>query len=282
MLLTLTLRHHAGYDLKVLRQGLSHAWRTVEQSRHWRAMREACGLEHHIRCQEVTYGENGWHPHLHILLFCKRPAVALRWHARLMLCWRRQIRRALGTKCLPSKAKALNIRLCDDETYITRMGLEVGSPAAKTAHEGHLTAMQLAKELAQADGPRRAQLGALWREYVVAMAGAHQLQWSRGLRAALGVAETDGQIASKPEHPERRILAEIPAETWKSMARERGLAPIAALGCSQHGRPEATQLDALRAFFEASEGCFARWRVVGGRMRLQWVHGSDAIRPSPA
>lgn len=163
------------------------------------------------------------------------------------------------------------MRACDDETYVTRMGLEVGSPAAKTAHEGHLTAMQLAKELAQADGPRRQQLGALWGEYAMAMHGAHQLQWSRGLRAALGVAETDGQIASKPEHPERPILAEIPAETWKDMARACGLAPLAAVGCSMHGRPEATQLDALLRFFQALEGNACRWIIRGGRFRLGWV-----------
>ena len=271
VLLTLTVRHTFMDDLRTLRQGVSQAWRVVEQSRMWRAMREVCGVSHHIRCQEVTHGENGWHPHLHILLFCTRPELALTWAQQLSDCWRYQVQKQLGEQCLPSKRRACDMRACDDETYISRMGLEVGAPGAKHAQDGHMTAMQLAAELANASGQRKAYLGALWGEYVVAMRGAHQLQWSRGLRAALGVAESDGQIASRPEHPERAILAEIPAETWRDMARDQGLAPIAALGCKMHGLPERDQLAALKAHFEASAGCSARWRVIGGRMRLRWL-----------
>jgi len=273
VLLSLTLRHKSGDDLRELRRGLSRAWRSVEQSRHWRAMRAACGLQHHIRCQEVTHGDNGWHPHLHILIFCTRPQVAWVWRKALLKCWRHQVLRTLGEKCLPSKRRALDIRACDDETYITRMGLEVGSPAQKHAKDGHLTAMQLAHELANASGPQRDRLAALWREYATAMHGAHQLQWSQGLREALGVAKSDGEIVSAPEHPERPVLAEIPAETWRDMAKAKGIAPIAAVGCSVHGLPEATQLDALLRFFERLEGCHCRWRLIAGRFRLQWVPG---------
>jgi len=271
VLVSLTVRHHAGDNLRILRQGLSKAWRTVEQSRLWRKMRAECGLSHHIRCQEVTWGENGWHPHLHILLFCRHPELALTWHERLMLRWRQEIKRSLGDKCIPSKAKALDMRACDDETYISRMGLEVGSPGCKHAQEGHMTAMQLAKELAQSKGPTRARFGALWGEYAKAMHGAHQLQWSQGLRKALGVADSDGSIVARPEHPERLVLAEIPAETWKDMAMSKGLAPIAAVGCKVHGLPQATQLDALLTFFQGLAGQSCGWILRGHRFRLRWL-----------
>jgi hypothetical protein len=134
-----------------------------------------------------------------------------------------------------------------------------------------MTAMELADALAKSQGPQRDRLAALWREYSMAMHGAHQLQWSKGLRAALGVTKSDAEIVARPEHPERIVLAEIPSETWRDMAMDKGIAPIAAIGCANHGLPEATQLVALLEYFEGVAGAKARWTVVGGRMRLQWI-----------
>ena len=270
VLLTLTVRHHAGDSLRTLRQGVSQAWRAVEQSRGWRAMREACGLRHHIRCQEVTWGENGWHPHLHILLFCEAPELALTYRAQLLDWWRYQVRETLGDRCLPSKRRALDIDACNGETYIAKMGLEVGSPAAKHAREGHLSAMELAHELANGTPKQIEILEPAWRHYTEAMHGAHQLQWSRGLKDALGVAESDGSIVARPQHPERAVLCEIPKETWRDMAKAIGVAPIDALGRKKHGLPISVQLAALLDFFRDFEEKPCSWVVRDGKFRLRW------------
>lgn len=280
VLLTLTVRHHEGDDLRALRRGLSSAWRAMQQARVWRELRAACGISHQVRCQEVTWGDNGWHPHLHVLLFCRRPGIPREYFVRdaqtdvcqgsLVKLWRSHVIRELGSRCLPNKKHALDIERCDDETYITRMGLEVGSPAAKHAKDGHMTAMQLASVVASSSGPEREKYGALWREYATAMHGAHQLHWSHGLQEELGVAESDGTIVSRPEHPERHVLATIPGETWREMARSMGLAPIAALGKSNHGLPESVQLSALLAFFAEREKRRCRWIVHDGKLCLRW------------
>jgi hypothetical protein len=270
VLLTLTVRHRAGDDLKTLRQGVSAAWRRLQQTRDWREMRAASGLRHFVRCQEVTYGENGWHPHLHVLLFCTRPDVPLFWRDELTALWRHEVMHVLGEACLPSKARALDIAPCEDRTYLTRMGLEVGSPAAKHAREGHMSAMQLAAELARAPlGAERNRLHGLWVEYATAMHGAHQLQWSRGLRERLGVPESDFAIVTAPELPAKIVIAEIPRETWRDMATAQGLAPLDQIGRSKHGLPLQEQQAALLRFFQRIGPC--RWKLLGGRLHLRWL-----------
>lgn len=270
VLLTLTVRHHPADDLRTLRSAMSKVWREVEQGRLWRKFRKVCGVAHHIRCQEVTDGDNGWHPHLHVLLFCRSPQFALPWQEDMMLEWRKRIGKELGARCLPSKRRALDMRACDDERYIAKMGLEVGAPGCKHAKDGHRTAMQLAAELAKSKGAKREQLGKRWKEYASAMHGAHQLHWSQHLRKALGVAISDAQILARPDYPLRPVLAEIPRETWVDMASNVGLGPIAALGCKVHGCTETFQREELLAFFRKLQDQPCGWILRGGTLRLQW------------
>lgn len=281
VLLTLTVRHRPGQDLRILRQGVSHAWRRIEQSRTWRKLRAVCGMSHHIRAQEVTWGDNGWHPHLHILLFCRNPNVPPEYFARnevtgacsgmLVDDWRRMVEDALGKDCMPNRRRALDIERCDDATYIARMGLEVGGPAAKKAKDGHLTAMQLAKRIAEATGVERARLGALWREYAQAMHGAHQLHWSQGLKEAMGVPLPDGEVVRQAEQPNALTIAAIPKETWHDMACRMGVGPLDSLGKSKHGLSLSHQLAALLAFFQRlypETRCY--WRRFDGHVLLRW------------
>lgn len=268
MLVTLTLRHKAGDDLRTLRRGLSEAWRAVEMSRQWRDLRKDVGLSHVIRCQEVTWGDNGWHPHLHLLVFCTHPGNLPEWQQQATQLWRHHVRRILGDACLPNKRRALDIAPCEDRTYLTRMGLEVGSPAAKHARDGHLSAMQLAREIAMG-GPDRERYGALWREYTLAMHGAHQLHWSHGLREALGEPVSDFEVVKREEFA-KPVIAEIPAETWRDMARKRGLGPLDVMGKRLHGRPIQEVWGELLNFFRTLEWQSCRFDVHDGIMRLRW------------
>ena len=66
-MLTVTLRHDGSESLLSLRKGVMRAWRRCRQSgtvqRLWK--RHVCAS---VRSIEVTYGENGWHPHLHLVI----------------------------------------------------------------------------------------------------------------------------------------------------------------------------------------------------------------------
>lgn len=68
-LVTLTLRHHAGIPLRVLRTLLGRAWSEMWAGRDGNLLREDLRLLGYVRGAEQTWGNNGWHPHLHCLLW---------------------------------------------------------------------------------------------------------------------------------------------------------------------------------------------------------------------
>jgi len=288
-MLSVTVRHKAGDDLRTLRQGVSKAWRAVQQSRPWRELREECGVEHLIRCHDITWGANGWHPHIHVLMLCTRPGPAESWRADMTALWRYEVTRALGAEHLPTVRRALTIDVCHDASYVARLGLELASPAAKHAREGHLAPMQLAALLANAIGEERDRLSHAWRTYADGMKGCHQLQWSQGLRAALGEHPSDDQIVvSEHEVPSRPVVAEIPQETWRAMSLRWGVHALDDLATECHGATQDVARDAILHFFESLEGCQCVWDIhqktvtvqtqrgeVSGtieRHRLRWLH----------
>lgn len=72
-LVTLTLRHHAGIPLAVLRTLLARAYSELLAGSTGQRFKRALGLLGHVRAAEQTFGENGWHPHLHALFFFETP-----------------------------------------------------------------------------------------------------------------------------------------------------------------------------------------------------------------
>lgn len=71
--LTLTLPHSRTDRLDALYAALQGAWKRTQQKTGWRSRKVALGL-HAVRAVETTHAErNGWHPHLHLLLFADAP-----------------------------------------------------------------------------------------------------------------------------------------------------------------------------------------------------------------
>ena len=270
VMMSLTVRHRAGNDLLTLRKGMSAAWRRLQQTRTWRGFRAACGVAHLIRCHEVTHGEHGWHPHLHVLLMCTRPDMVQGWASTLVDVWRTEVPYVMGSAHRPSREHAAVISPCHDSSYIARMGLELGSPSSKAAAEGHNTAMQLAQALADTRSQEvRDRLAALWREYSIAMRGCHQLQWSRGLRDAMGAPPADVQVASaEVDVQSREPIAHIPRETWREMAVKRGVHALDSLGVKCKDLGPVHCRDALVQFFQSLENVPAYMRPDN---RLRWI-----------
>lgn len=69
-MLTFTARHVSVMALAALLNLISAAFRSVIRGRPWRRLCDELGIVGHVRSLEVTQsGLNGWHPHLHVLLF---------------------------------------------------------------------------------------------------------------------------------------------------------------------------------------------------------------------
>jgi hypothetical protein len=66
-----TLPHRRGNTIEQVVEGLLKSFRSLNSGKRALAalVPSYIGM---IRCLEVTYGENGWHPHLHVLVFTER------------------------------------------------------------------------------------------------------------------------------------------------------------------------------------------------------------------
>ena len=71
-MLTRTVPHDQGDRLVDVKRIVADAWRFGQSGKPWRKQQVRLGLAGRVRALEVTVGEHGWHPHLHILLICER------------------------------------------------------------------------------------------------------------------------------------------------------------------------------------------------------------------
>lgn len=207
-MLTLTLSHGWGDSLEELRRGLTTAWGRTIAGEPWQRIAQRWGIVGYVRALELTDGPNGWHPHLHLLLFTMRPVGELEpLRERLGQRWAARVRSVLGERHEPRTDEVgCDLRPSRSADYLAAMGLEITGQLSKEGRNGHHTPWELIDH-----DPRR------WRAYVRGIRGARMLQWSQGLRAALL-----GDVATDQEHaiPETvATVASLPQAIWDDMVR---------------------------------------------------------------
>lgn len=84
-LATFTIPHGVEDDPGDLLAVLGRMWRQMREGQAFRNWRRDAAVEGFIKAVEITYGANGWHPHLHVLFFSKRRRML---PARLAELWR--------------------------------------------------------------------------------------------------------------------------------------------------------------------------------------------------
>jgi hypothetical protein len=208
-LATFTVRHHTADPVTITRQ-VRHAWRAVLQSRGWQTFRKRHGTEW-IAAEEITFGDNGYHPHIHALLMPRQPLAVLdetwqvdgggRLEVEGLLCdlWSRAVERKLGAEHAPDARYAVDVRECDASQYLTKIGLEMTDP---TQVKG-CNALEL---LASGQVDRYMELQA-------SRTRARDITFSRGLR---DIRE------AMPAHGEMAELAEVSGSDWGLMYHRMG------------------------------------------------------------
>jgi hypothetical protein len=101
----LTVPHHAFQSCRELRRRVSGTFRKVLGGAPWRRAKAGAGVLGFVRSLEVTHGEHGWHPHLHLLVFLEAGASERQAQAlgrRLFERWARLVERADLGSCNPS------------------------------------------------------------------------------------------------------------------------------------------------------------------------------------
>ena len=233
LLLTLTLQHDQGDRLGPQWDILLKAWTKTASGKVWKKWRERLGAAGYIRATEVTDGANGWHSHLHVLLFVEnQDGYDDIDEFREWLCakWARSVR-SLGGDAKESVQDVRTIKGASDPAiagYLTKsqdsLGFELTHSQGKSERGrlGTKPYWYLFDKIEEGDADALAR----WHEFEAGSKGRRQMSWSRGLRDLLGLRKekTDEEIAE--EVAGDSTLVYIPGEAWDDLSAHRAwLAP---------------------------------------------------------
>lgn len=232
-LITFTFPHYMGQQLAELLPKFDQARNRFQGSKGWKKIMQVANVAKGIEAgcagrvgsvtsAEVTYGmANGWHPHLHMLVFCKAGAFdegAADEAGRLSSAaidyfraeWVRHLEKAGlvdGSNRQWAYEFALDVRGgAKAAEYIAKWGheerwglsSELTSSHAKTGRRDtwgtrdHYTPFQLLEMSADGDG----HATCAFREFVKAFDGKRMLTWSPGLKAHFDIEELSDEDAA--------------------------------------------------------------------------------------
>ena len=246
-MLTLTAPHKMGDDLKKLLQGIRDARRAMFNRKGWKRIREAAGIVGSICALEVTHGGNGWHVHVHELVYCEAGGAALDAEKLLPLWQSACTASGLGRPNVHglkvgdgSKAAAYVAKFGAEDRDEDGWGIEHEMTKAhvKRGKKGGRSPWDLLRVYAYTGEERAAEL---FRVYAVGFRGRRQLVWSRGLRDLLGVRAKSDEELVEEEREEAEVVWSFGLSEWRwiidrhlegavlQAGRERGKAGVYAL-----------------------------------------------------
>ena len=275
---TLTIPHGVGDDLHQLLANLSASLKRMSQDQHFRRIKKRLGIEIEgfIRAQEVTYGDNGWHPHFHMIVFTPDRSLSC---SVLQQAYSEGWRSACVKSGIPEPDSDYGCTVQDGSraaNYVSKWGIEdeMTKSHVKQGKCSGLTPWGLLRAVLDGNAPEIAPepAAALFRLYAHAFKGRRQLHWSVGLRAKLlpeQVELSDQQIVERPEDERAVLLAELSTEQWRSIRRAKAEASV--LDADEAGKPV---LEVVLSHIARRQSGDAVWDA-----RDERTHGGTALSP---
>lgn len=204
---TLTLRHKKGDPLAVSLEAAMSSWRGLLQGKAWGSFKRRYGVRYYIRAVEITYGRNGWHPHVHALFFTNQPLTskqAVEMKEDLYRRWVALVVKNGGRE--PTEVRGVDVRPGDKDGTVLAQYLgkmqdshvssggkvtarrSIGAEIARFDFKAGRGRSVMPFELLDGDaGDEDEDEGTstparLWVEYVEATNGRRAITWSRGLK----------------------------------------------------------------------------------------------------
>ncbi|MFI6158309.1 protein rep, partial [Kitasatospora sp. NPDC051170] len=227
-MVTFTVRHAKGHALAELLNALNDAFRRLGNGKAAVREKKLTGKIGTINSREITYGKNGWHPHLHVIVcFDSEPDteqlayMMARW-TRVWMDWTKkhgfpadQRHGVKWDKVMTAEGAGEYIAKAQDSGK--HIGNEVARGDLKRGKLGSLTPFEMIDYLI-ATGD--AVVIDLWHEYEIATKGKSWLRWSQGLKAKLGIVEkTEKELAA--EEVAGGEVAELTEAAWKLVVMNR-------------------------------------------------------------
>jgi hypothetical protein len=237
---TFTVRHHKRQSLALVWDGVAKGWKRVTTGKTWTLARESYGIEGYARVQEVTYGQNGWHPHVHSLFMGEGldtegdidrffGPLWKRWAAGAASVgldaplpvgseWHRVNGDVSGTK--------LGDYLSKGYDAAAAIGMEMTQTQSKVARAVHKTHPTWELMTDAINGETRGLN--LWWEWEKASKGRRQIAWSRGCRERFGLTkaeQSDDEVAGEVIGTASDAIVHITRQGWSDLVREPALIP---------------------------------------------------------
>lgn len=232
--MTFTVRHNSRQSLQEVWTGVSSAWAGVTSGRRWQDVKAVYGARPGddgnavlpwVRVTEVTHGDNGWHVHVHALLFLDGDVTEPEMQGLYDDMWGGW---AAGARAAGLDAEQVNVarfleageNLAD---YFTknrydrsRVSMEIARADLKVGRFGNRSVVQLLRDVVRDRVPADV---ALWAEFEAGSKGRRQMTWGRGSRDLLGLgdAREDDEIAGEEVGTAEDAVIEIPKDAWKSL-----------------------------------------------------------------
>lgn len=275
-LLTFTIRHDVTMAVKPAVQGLLAAQSKMKSWRAYKAIMAAAGAAGSIASRECTFGQNGPHPHVHMLILAK-PGM-LNTLELIRPLWEKAVR---GAGLQAVNEHGFDVRGGDYAAeYVAKYGKEPSDDSKRTVNAWWSAADEMTKGHTKetrrlggatpftllrwyADGD--AQAGAQFVDFFHAMTGRAQLFWSKGLRARLDLFRLERP--SEPA-PTTATILQIDFETWHAVMRHNARWELLYV-VERYGVAEAEK---LLAGLRSSRG---RWRgdyMIADPLTGRWSH----------
>jgi len=224
VLITYTASHHSGAALSKTLNHVLSAHRDFKSGRVFAEMQEYFGWNGSVKALEITHGKNGWHPHIHELIFLTNElneTMLQMLDTQSTNRWRHSLKK-FGAYASTERGVTVKNSDADVSDYVSKFGDTKIKANWTFAHE--LTKQVVKRGKMEGHSPTQLlymymmgdkKAGELWTEYANVVKGRHQLVWSRGLRDILGLGRdtTDEEIAEElPQDTE--ILATLTRGQW--------------------------------------------------------------------
>lgn len=222
-MVTLTFSHSARDKLDDLLVALGKAVNNFRSGKRYNNFRKEVGLVGSIRAFEITFGQNGWHPHIHLLLM----------HSKEIDPWdREEVRDKLYDMWEGACAKnglqtsyehGLKVDdAAEASQYIGKWGdimdkpwgtdSEMTKANIKKGRAGSMTPFDFLRAVIE-DGDL--QYEDKFREYAAATKGKQQLVWSPGLKAKYLIDEKSDEDVVTEKVEEADLLGLLDWQDWR-------------------------------------------------------------------
>lgn len=229
VMVTLTFPHGLGDNLDELLSKQKEALKRLRKGAAWDRLKDNSGYEGLIRSLEVTYGQNGWHPHTHELWFVDKDADAEDMKNKIISKWLLACDQAglidYSKRDAEKNFKEYSVDVKDNASTSDYLAKQDDSRhwgadreiAKASTKQGRSKGIHPFMFLTNFKDTHEAKWAKRWVEYNKAFKGKAQLFWSRKLKSKCGVLDvSDEELAVIQEDDAVKIYDMTRAE-WRKV-----------------------------------------------------------------